>query len=83
MKERLKSIMLIINTILLVVCLVQISNLKTQITETDYQIIKTYEYSLVGLESEYDIGTLHVERQNLRDQINELEEHLSELLTTE
>ena len=31
MKERLKNVLLIINTILLIVCLVQISNLKTDI----------------------------------------------------
>lgn len=61
----------------------QITNLKDQITATDYQVIKTYEYSLVGLESDYDIETLHQERQNLRDQINELEERLAELTTTE
>lgn len=61
----------------------QISSLKAQITATDYQVIKTYEYSLVGKESEYDIATLHAERQALRDQINELEKQLAELVTTE
>lgn len=54
----------------------QISSLKAQISDTDYQIIKTYEYSLVGLESEYDIASLHQERQQLRDKINELSEQL-------
>lgn len=61
----------------------QISNLKAQISNTDYQIIKTYEYSLVGLEPEYDITALHQERQHLRDQINELEQQLGEIVTTE
>lgn len=61
----------------------QISRLKEQITATDYQVIKTYEYSLVGKESEYDIETLHAERQSLRDQINELEKQLAELVITE
>ncbi len=59
----------------------RISNLKAQITETDYQVIKTYEYSLVGKESEYDIESLHEERQMLRDRINELEIQLAELTT--
>lgn len=57
----------------------QISSLKMLISDTDYQIIKTYEYSLVGKESEYDIESLHKERQALRDKINELEEQLAEL----
>ena len=56
----------------------QISTLKEQIRATDYQIIKAYEYSLVGKETEYDIATLHAERQALRDQINELEAQLAE-----
>lgn len=57
----------------------QISSLEAQIESTDYQVIKTYEYSLVGKESEYDIEALHEARQSLRDQINELEEQLAEL----
>ena len=61
----------------------QISNLKAQIADTDYQIIKSYEYSLVGLDSDYDIESLHQSRQSLRDQINELEAQLAELITTE
>lgn len=59
----------------------QISNLKAQISDTDYQIIKTYEYYLVGKESDYDIESLHEERQALRDQINVLEVQLAELTT--
>lgn len=55
----------------------QISDLKTQLAETDYKIIKCYEYQLVGLELPYDIQTLHAERQAIRDQINELELQLS------
>lgn len=61
----------------------QIINLKAQITATDYQVIKTYEYSLVGLESDYDIEALHQERQAIRNQINELEIRLAELTETE
>lgn len=61
----------------------QIYVLKNLIKDTDYQIIKTYEYSLVGKDPEYDIESLHEERQQLRDQINELEIRLAELVTIE
>lgn len=61
----------------------QIASLEAQIQSTDYQIIKTYEYSLVGKETEYDIEALHETRQSLRDQINELEMQLAALTTTE
>jgi hypothetical protein len=56
----------------------QIAALKAQLSATDYQIIKAYEYSLVGLETDYDIESLHAERQSIREQINELEEQLAE-----
>ena len=61
----------------------QISNLKAQISDTDYQVIKTYEYSLVGIETDYDINALHQQRQSLRDQINALETKLAELTAVE
>lgn len=51
----------------------QITLLKTTLTETDYKIIKCSEYQLAGLEMPYDILELHTERQNLRDEINALE----------
>ena len=54
----------------------QINAIKEQIRSTDYQIIKSYEYSLVGKETEYDIVALHTERQAQRDQINALQEQL-------
>lgn len=57
----------------------RIAALKAQISATDYQVIKTYEYSLVGEESNYDVKMLHRERQSLRDEINALEEKLAEL----
>ena len=47
--------------------------LKALLADTDYQIIKAYEYALVGLEVEYDIEALHAERQAIRDEINALE----------
>lgn len=56
----------------------QITTLKAQLADTDYQIIKAYEYALVGLQVEYDITALHAERQEIRDKINELEEQPNE-----
>lgn len=43
---------------------------KRQLSETDYKIIKTMEYSLAGLSAPYDIAALHQERQTIRNQIN-------------
>ncbi len=57
----------------------KISDLKNLLTSSDYKIIKEYEYSLVNKESEYDMDTLHKERQLLRDEINKLEEELQSL----
>lgn len=53
-----------------------ISNLKEQLSSTDYQIIKCSEAQLAGEELPYDIKELHSTRQALRDQINELEASL-------
>lgn len=57
----------------------QIDGLKAQIAASDYKVIKTYEYSLLGEQAEYDMETVHAERQALRDQINILETQLAEL----
>lgn len=51
----------------------QISDLKAELSSTDYKIVKCSEYQLAGLELPYDISSLHAERQVLRDKINELE----------
>lgn len=51
----------------------EIASLKAELSSTDYQIIKCYEYQLQGLKAPYDIFTLHTARQILRDRINELE----------
>lgn len=51
----------------------EIDNLKSQLEETDYQIIKSSEYQLLGLDVPYNLIELHAERQALRDEINELE----------
>lgn len=56
----------------------KIEELKRALSETDYQIIKCYEYSLVGKTcNEYDIEELHNNRQIIRDKINKLEEMLN------
>lgn len=57
----------------------QINDLKRQLDSTDYMIIKAYEYSLVGKETGYDIKSLHKERDIIREQINNLENMISEL----
>ena len=54
----------------------QITSLKIQLSSTDYKIIKCSEAQLLGEELPYDIVSLHVERQALRDKINELEYQL-------
>lgn len=46
---------------------------KEALTASDYKIIKCYEASLLGDPLPYDIESLHVERQGIRDKINELE----------
>lgn len=51
----------------------EIASLKVQLADTDYQIIKSSEYQLLGLEAPYNLVELHSERQVLRDKINELE----------
>ena len=60
----------------------QIDELKTRIAASDYKVIKTYEYTLLGEQTEYDMETVHAERQALRDQINTLETQLADLTTT-
>ena len=57
----------------------QIDGLKAQIAASDYKIIKTYEYTLLGEQTEYGIEEVHAERQALRDQINDLETQLADL----
>lgn len=54
----------------------EIDELKSELSATDYKIIKCSEYSLNGQELPYDIAELHATRQALRDRINELEELL-------
>lgn len=60
----------------------QIDDLKARIAASDYKVIKTYEYTLLGEQTEYDMETVHAERQALRDQINTLETQLADLTAT-
>lgn len=51
----------------------EIQALKDSLAESDYQITKCYEASLIGEPLPYDIVALHTQRQQQRDKINELE----------
>lgn len=55
----------------------KITTLKESLSESDYRIIKCYEAALQQSDMPYDVSTLCSERQALRDQINELENQLS------
>jgi hypothetical protein len=55
----------------------EIARLESALAATDYQVIKSYEYTLAGQPSPYDISALHTERQALRDRIRELEIYLN------
>lgn len=52
----------------------EINRLKSELTATDYQVIKSYEYALSGQPLPYNLNDLHSERQHLRNRINELEQ---------
>ena len=58
----------------------EIDAIKAELSETDYQVIKCYEASLVGEELPYDIKALHEDRNEKRAQINALETHLTNLM---
>lgn len=60
----------------------QINDLKDRIAASDYKVIKTYEYTLLGEQTEYDMEAVHAERQAIRDQINNLETQLTDLTAT-
>jgi hypothetical protein len=51
----------------------EVENLKMQLAESDYKVIKIAECVACGLPMPYDAEALHSERQALRDRINELE----------
>ncbi len=57
----------------------ELADLERILSESDYKIIKSYESSLIGKELEYDIEQLHIERQNMRDKINEVKNEVAKL----
>lgn len=59
----------------------EIRNLQSMLSATaspigDWKIAKHMEYTLLGMDSPYDIEALHTERQAIRDRINDLQEEL-------
>lgn len=50
-----------------------IEKLKSELSASDYKVLKCYESSLAGETLPYNFTQLHAERQALRDQINNLE----------
>ena len=58
----------------------EIDAIKAELSETDYQVIKCYEASLVGEELPYDIKGLHEDSIEKRAQINALETNLTNLM---
>lgn len=57
----------------------ELADLERILSESDCKIIKSYENSLIGKELEYDIEQLHIERQNMRDKINEVKNEVAKL----
>ena len=54
----------------------EVEELKMQLAESDYKVIKIAECAACGLPMPYDAEALHSERQAIRDRINELEGEL-------
>jgi len=50
-----------------------------ELGNSDYKIVKSYEYQLLGLEIPYDLQSLHAEREELRERINEFREILASI----
>lgn len=57
----------------------EINTLKESLANSDYKVIKCYEASLRGKEMPYDFDILSLERQSIRDRINELELTIKDL----
>lgn len=55
----------------------EISSLKKELADTDYQVIKCYEASLLGEEMPYPYKSLIKERQATREKINLLQDKLA------
>lgn len=57
--------------------LAEIDNLKAQLAESDYMILKDWEAEKLGLPLPYSPEEIHAIKQPLRDRINELESEIS------
>ncbi len=57
----------------------QIRNLQCDLSSTDYKVIKCFEAQMLGQAMPYDIEEVHSERQQIRDQINQLQEEVDAL----
>lgn len=55
----------------------EIERLKSELSSTDYKIIKSYEAVMTGETTEYNISEIHSIRQKYRDKINELESYIN------
>lgn len=50
----------------------KVEQLKQQLHDEDYKIVKSYECSLLGEPLPYNVQELHARRNEIREQINEL-----------
>lgn len=53
--------------------LAEIEQLKAQLSESDYKVVKLAECLAIGSEMPYNAQELHQQRQAIRDRINQLE----------
>ena len=60
-----------------------IEKYKELLNNSDYKVIKAYELSLTKQDNTIDVELLHLERQEYRDKINELQLMLNESNETE
>lgn len=51
----------------------EIESRKQDLCDSDYKIVKCYEASLLNIPLPYDVEELHQSRQQIRNEINELE----------
>lgn len=58
----------------------KIQELKEELANTDYHVLKCYEAKVMGLDLPYDAQKIHEERQRLRNSINSLEDLLDSIL---
>lgn len=62
----------------------EIRNLQSKLTSSnspigDWKVAKCMEYQVMGLDSPYDMEELHTARQAVRDEINAIQEEISNL----